>query len=160
MPLTAALCREGSAYLFPSPTSLQGRSVLSCFKISSWLFSVLLFGFFYLKLIKRDLKYFTLPPHSFSSLKFPFTTHVLLSPLHYNHVPSCKDHHTPCFSNRFLFLLSSNWNLPSKSSKTPSCRLPIFIPYDSHPLILKLSPFRKPNTSFFFKAFSLQLLIS
>ena len=67
LPLTAAICREGSAYLFPSPTSLQGRSVLSCFKISSWHFSVLLFGFFYLKLIKHDLKYFTLPPYSFSS---------------------------------------------------------------------------------------------
>ena len=67
LPLTAALYREGSAYLFPSPTSLQGRSVLSCLKISSWRFSVLLFGFFYLKLIKHDLKYFTLPPYSFSS---------------------------------------------------------------------------------------------
>ena len=103
LPVPTTLCEEGSLHLFSSPTSLKGRGVFRFFFTFSQHISVLLFGLFYLKLIKHDLKYFTFLLYSFSSLKFPFPL------VFYYHLcilimfSAANILTQPCFSNRFLF---------------------------------------------------------
>lgn len=93
-----------------------------------------------------------------SSLKFVFYYHFCILIM----FPAANIISRPCFSSGFLFLLSTNWNLPSKLSKTPCCRLLILLP--AFPMIHTLScesflPSGSQTFSFFFKFLSLQLFI-
>lgn len=144
--------------VFHPPPHYREEVYLNSFFIFSQRISVLLFGLFYLKLIKHDLEYFTLPLYSMSSLKFVFYYHLCILIM----FPAANIITRPCFSNGFLFLLSTNWNLPSKLSKTPCCRLLILLAAFS--MIHTLScesflPSGRQTLSFFFKFLSLQLLI-